>query len=43
MFLRVDGFSMGPRVLEHHNLVSETRYAITLGLLGVGLGHAVTL
>ena len=28
-FLRVNGLSMDPRILGHHSLVSEHRYAIT--------------
>ena len=34
---------LDPRVLGHHNLVSELRYTSAQGLVGMGLGHAVIL
>ena len=37
----VDDWSTDPRVLERHGLVSEHRYAITKGLMGMGLDHCI--
>ena len=34
---RVDGSSTGPSDLGHHSLVSELRFAITQGLMGITL------
>ena len=40
---QVDGLSTGPPDLGCHNMVSELRYTITCGMLGMGLGYGVTV